>query len=458
MVNKKFIFILISTAVMIACERFEIVDKKIIADNKNFEKIQKSNFSNNQNIVFKNNAWSNKKWKKKKLLLNHRNSKVDLKATNSSIMKHVEIINSYGVNVNIFDEEKLKQLPLKTIIFKGYLKDYLKLIEEKYGVQLKTFNSNSLNLHYYISKNFIIPIVPNKKENKEIWDNIETSLKNIIFTNGYYKTQKYISKVDVKTDALTMKKVEKFIEETSAHLSIQILFDVQLFSVSLSNSAAKNIQINATLLNSKGSSFSVTSPAQLATSVTSSKLNAQIGGGDGSISGIFEILQGIGKTTLVETASAITTNTSSVPIDLSSETSYISSRSVVNSETSSGASNNQSYIKIETEKFKTGFTMNLIPVIIGNNKILVDYQLNKKDLISLSNSGSTTDYVQIPNISSRKFHQKIIFTSQKPMIISGYQNSKNVNQSRNGFSSNNKTQEETKELFVVIVTPFVYKP
>lgn len=457
MVWRKYIFVMLS-GFLLSCERFEIVDKQIDNDNKNYSQINKTNFNPKQKILFKDKPWVNKNWTKKKINLNLQNAIVDLKTTNQPLKKHVKIINSYGINVNLFDEEKLNQINNKTLVFKGSLKNYIKAIENIYGVQIKIHDKNTINIHYYISKTFIIPIIPGGKKNEKIWKNIETSLKNIIFTNGYYKTQKYISKINVTTDAFTMEKVKKFINETSSHLSTQIIFDVQLFSVSLSNLAAKNLQLNATLINSNQSTLSITSPAQLATSVRSSNLNAKINGSNGSVTGIFEILQGIGKTTLVETASAITTNTAKVPIDLSFESSYISSRNVVNLETSAGNTNNQSYVKIGTEKLKTGFTMSLKPLILDNEKILVEYELNKKDLLSLNNSGTDTDYVQIPNISSRKFVQKIIFTSQKPMIISGYQNSKNTNQTRNGITSNNKKQEETKELFVVIITPFIYKP
>ena len=118
---------------------------------------------------------------------------------------------------------------------------------------------------------------------------------------------------------------------------------------------------------------------------------------------------------------------------------------------------NKSWVEIETDVIETGFDINIVPQIIRGDRILIDYSLNKTELLALDTFGTADAQVQIPKISKRSFKQKAILRSDQTLVIAGFQTDILQAKRRKGLLSKRQSNETDKQIFIIVFTPKILK-
>lgn len=155
-----------------------------------------------------------------------------------------------------------------------------------------------------------------------------------------------------------------------------------------------------------------------------------------------------GATSLVTSATVTTLNNKVAPVQVSTETTYISS-----SETT--ITDGTTSITQETDTVNAGFTMEVLPRILDHGRLLLMFTMTITELTNLETVSSGTSMMQLPTVETRGFVQEVAMISGSTLILSGFEKVQASNQKTKGVTGMRKQSEKDRNILVVLLTPEV---
>jgi type IVB pilus formation R64 PilN family outer membrane protein len=181
---------------------------------------------------------------------------------------------------------------------------------------------------------------------------------------------------------------------------------------------------------------------------------------NGSLSGaagtnaLIQSLAKQGKVSLVTNVGVTTRNNRVAPVSNTRTTGYIKrfeSRNFTTVESST----------VDQDDLETGFSMQLLPNVLENGKILLLFKMSVRELISMGTTTIGEVTLQLPEVEERSFMQEVIMESGQMLVVSGFEKQTN-NDTRYGLGdpdfmalSGSRESNSQRDVLVVILTPQV---
>ena len=287
------------------------------------------------------------------------------------------------------------------------------------------------------------------------WAEMADVLKTIV-KEGEVKMSPSTNSVTVTASPKTLKKVESYIKEQNRRFVKQVAITVKVLQVSISRD--NNFGLNLSALFDKSytlrTSTSNTAADGLSFAILDGANSKWAGSTDNPTSAAIKALSSQGKTSLVTSAVVTARNNRVVPINNIQTFKYISSISTL-------TENTNSTTEITPEEESVGFSMQLMPNILENGKLMLLFNMSLKELIEIENKVIGSTAVQLPKIAQRNFMQEIVMESGQTAVLTGFEKVSNSNSS-NGLGTNDFTYvggsqktDTSREVLVVMLTPQV---
>jgi type IVB pilus formation R64 PilN family outer membrane protein len=216
---------------------------------------------------------------------------------------------------------------------------------------------------------------------------------------------------------MVLERVSKFVDDQNMSLARQVVINVKVLSVDISDSDEYGINWDAVYQNvnrsigvSLGNSIS---PSVGATNMTLSVLGG--GNWDGT-SAMIDALSKQGKVSQVTSASLVTLNNQPAPIQVARQTAYLAS-----SQTTIGTAGTGNTTTLQPGKITTGFSMNMIPHILDSNKLMLQYSGDISALIRIDEVTSNGSTIQTPQVDTRNFLQRVIMNGGETLVVTGFE-------------------------------------
>ena len=315
------------------------------------------------------------------------------------------------------------------------------------------------------------------------WDEVEATINSIINNskNAQFTVSRSLGTITVTATPSILNRVGEYIAKQNKRLSQLVTIDVKVLQVSLSNNSAFGLNLAAAINSASGlnivanpkNNLSLTESssmnvavlsnkvAEAATGIASTYPDSQIM--DGSMARIagtnalIEALAKQGKVSLVTNVGVTTRNNRVAPVTNTKTTGYIKrfeSRNFTTVESST----------IDQDNLETGFSMQLLPNVLENGKILLLFKMSVRELLKMSTQTIGDQMkitLQLPEVEERSFMQEVIMESGQMLVVSGFEKQKN-DDTRYGLGdadfmalSGSRETSATREVLVVILTPQV---
>ncbi len=320
------------------------------------------------------------------------------------------------------------------------------------------------------------------------WDEIENALDTIIgdTENATFTVSRSLGTITVTAPPSTLARVADYIERQNRRLSQLVTIDVKVLQVSVSNDSAFGLNLAAAINSASGLNI-VANPKNNLTSTEASSMNiavlsnavsaatgaTHIEDGEvvsgaytqdqiqnGSLSGLagtdalIQALAKQGKVSLVTNVGVTTRNNRVAPVNNTRTTGYIKrfeSRNFTTVESST----------VDQDDLETGFSMQLLPNVLENGKILLLFRMSVRELLRMSTQTIGEVTLQLPEVEERSFMQEVIMESGQMLVVSGFEKQEN-NDTRYGLGdpdfmalSGSRETSATRDVLVVILTPQV---
>ncbi len=320
------------------------------------------------------------------------------------------------------------------------------------------------------------------------WDEVEKTISSIIgkSENANFTVSRSLGTITVTAPPSVLNRVEEYIARQNKRLSQLVTIDVKVLQVSISNDSAFGLNLAAAINSASGlnivanpkNNLATTDASSMNIAVLSNTVSALTGAThlengssvsgaytsdqikNGSLSGLagsnalIEALAKQGKVSLVTNVGVTTRNNRVAPVNNTKTTGYIKrfeSRNFTTVESST----------VDQDDLETGFSMQLLPNILENGKILLLFRMSVRELLKMSTQTIGEVTLQLPEVEERSFMQEVIMESGQMLVVSGFEKQTN-NDTRYGLGdpdfmllSGSRETAAQRDVLVVILTPQV---
>lgn len=320
------------------------------------------------------------------------------------------------------------------------------------------------------------------------WDEVESAISSIIgkSDNADFTVSRSLGTITVTASPSVLARVGEYIERQNKRLSQLVTIDVKVLQVSISNDSAFGLNLAAAINSTSGLNIVANPKNNLATTEASSMniavlsntvsaltgathlengtvvegaytndqiMNGSLAGAAGS-NALIEALAKQGKVSLVTNVGVTTRSNRVAPVSNTRTTGYIKrfeSRNFTTVESST----------VDQDDLETGFTMQLLPNVLENGRILLLFRMSVRELLRMSTQTIGEVTLQLPEVEERSFMQEVIMESGQMLVVSGFEKQKGAD-TRYGLGdpdfmalSGSRETSASREVLVVILTPQV---
>ena len=379
----------------------------------------------------------------------------------SQVATDLDLLWYYDKNAIVFYETETKTFTL-----------YALGTEVAYQTSVSTDNSNEVSLESTLKE----------------WDEVEKAISSIIgkADNADFTVSRSLGTITVTASPSVLARVGEYIERQNKRLSQLVTIDVKVLQVTISNDSAFGLNLAAAINSTSGlnivanpkNNLASTEASSMNIAVLSNTVSALTGAThmengslfegaytndqimNGSLSGaagsnaLIEALAKQGKVPLVTNVGVTTRSNRVAPVSNTRTTGYIKrfeSRNFTTVESST----------VDQDDLETGFTMQLLPNVLENGRILLLFRMSVRELLRMSTQTIGEVTLQLPEVEERSFMQEVIMESGQMLVVSGFEKQTNQD-TRYGLGdpdfmalSGSRETKSAREVLVVILTPQV---
>ncbi len=287
-----------------------------------------------------------------------------------------------------------------------------------------------------------------------VYSSMEKTVASMLSSHGKVVSSPATGTMTVVDTPDTLDRVAEFIETENKSLSRQITINVTVLSVTLSQGDNYGIQWNLVyknLLDNYKIQNTIT-PPNGSTTFTAGVLSSASGNFAGS-NVVINALSQQGKVREETSASVVTLNNQPVPVQVATQTSYLASSQTTLTNTV-GVSTT-----LTPGVVTTGFNMSILPHVLNNGSLLLQFTTDISALVSLLPVSSGSSSIQVPTVDTRNFMQRVAMKSNETLIISGFEQTDD-NMTRNGIGTPSNylfgggvNGTNQKQVIVILITP-----
>jgi type IVB pilus formation R64 PilN family outer membrane protein len=378
--------------------------------------------------------------------------------------------------------------PDETMIvnFEGKLSDFLNRVSTRFQINWE-YKNREIRFFRQEQKTFLVKVMSSDMEasmeigsgsgenafgsstqqtttqlQANIWDEIIESVGGFAGPNGNVVASKSTGTISISANSSNMRRIERYIAEQNERFAQQISVNVKVFNVATTDSDQYATDLNLVWAGTNNWMAGFTKVATGGIEGAGQgnwqllKPNSDYAG----TNGIVEALSQKGDVSVVTTANATTLNNVPTPIQVGNTRGYIKSFSA-GEETEEGSSGPT----VEDGSVTTGFNMQVIPRVMSNSIIGLQYNINISELIGPDDGFNRFNvgegFIQLPNVNTRAFTQQVMIPNGNTLVLSGFEQTKsNVSKSGVGSADNwltggSNTGSMERETMVIMITPTI---
>ncbi len=373
-----------------------------------------------------------------------------------------------GISIQIEDNVKKEDLKDLSIAYTGSLSGLLNMLALKANINW-SYEGGKIVFYKFKTRTFILHTLATEStysaninsgsdgsaslqttSTLKEWNEIGDVLKTIV-KDGEVQLSPSTNSITVTATPKVLQKVEMYIKEQNRRFAKQVAVTVRVMQVSLSKT--NNFGLNLTaIFNNKFniSSLSSNAAADGLSFAILSDTNERMAGTSAAI----KALSSQGKTSLLTSAVITARNNRVVPINNIQTFKYVSSISTL-------TENTNSTTEVTPQEESVGFSMQIMPNILENGKLMLLFNMSLKELITIDTMQVGSTVVQLPKIEQRNFMQELVMESGQTAVLTGFEKIRNDNSSEGlgkhefTYVGGSQSAETTRDVLVVMLTPQV---
>lgn len=275
---------------------------------------------------------------------------------------------------------------------------------------------------------------------------------------GYAVANPDLGIITVTARPSYLDRVGSYLDSINQRFAQNILVDIRVFSVTLNDEFSAGFSLEGVVdqINWKGAGLALdkltlsgpailapisgVTPGSISVDTTYYSHNFQT-----TANTVLQALKGLGSASLQTQGQIVAINGQPAPFQVANEENYVASSSKTTTDVGITSS-------LETKTKVTGFTANFIPMILGDNRILLQYQMQISSLdkmVSLTQGDGTV--IQLPKVSSQTLQQQTFMQDGQTLMLFSFAQDKNQSNNNLGILTTSRNGARDKQLLVIML-------
>ena len=274
----------------------------------------------------------------------------------------------------------------------------------------------------------------------DVWKDVETTVRGLLSKAGTARVNPASGTITVRDSYARLEAVRAYIDEVNERLSRQIALCVRVWALEVNDASNAGINLQA-LFSSPDVAISAGTAAATASSLASvSVLKGSLKGSSAAL----EAMKEWGNATQLTSASGLVTNNQPYPVQAVRRHAYLAGKTMSTSEYSQTS-------EITPGEVTTGFAMTIIPHILPDRHVLLQYNITLSSLEDMTTIERDTILVQLPQVSTRSFSQRTRLKSGQTLVLAGFEQDTEQAAGSLGLLNAGKSNDASKTLLVVTI-------
>jgi type IVB pilus formation R64 PilN family outer membrane protein len=315
-----------------------------------------------------------------------------------------------------------------------------------------------------------------------VWKDLEATIKELLSPDGKVMVSEATTTVTVRDRPTNVALVGQYIKNLNHSLSRQVLVKIQVLDVALTSDFTFGINWSAVKKTLNGNLFQLnadygtpvsitplTSTAATSTGLPQIGIDGSNSSGGSSVTALINALKQQGNVSIVTEPRVVCLNNQVSAVRIVNQRGYLASiqNTTVAGSSQGGASSNTVTSQITPGTVVTGFTLYVLPKILGKKVYLqVNADLSNLqsiDTISSTGNGTATaggssPLIQTPRVTQKQFNQRSVIGSGDTLILSGFKQMTNQTGAMQLLDSQDlggKASHQERVETIVLITPII---
>lgn len=284
------------------------------------------------------------------------------------------------------------------------------------------------------------------------------SVQSMLTKGGQMAVMPGASAITVTDVPAVLDRIDRYIENLNERLTRQVAIDVRLYSVQVEDTESFGIDWT-TVYQTLSNRYGITTQSYSDAPANAQSLNLSVLDPTSAYSGSQLLVQALatqGSLATRTSASVITLSGQPVPVQVTSETSYVAGSELA----LAGVAGNP-IVTNTLGTITTGFSLTMLPVILDNQDVLLQFTINLSALRGLRSVGQGDSQIEAPNVDSRQFLQRVRMRSGATLVMSGFEQeghdvqNRGVGSPRFWLAGGGANSSRTHTVLVLVLTPRV---
>lgn len=245
----------------------------------------------------------------------------------------------------------------------------------------------------------------------DVWKDLDSYLTRFAQADERFKFSfvKELSHVVVDAAPAQMKKVEEFVDKYNSDASTEVKVNYKLISIDEAQLAALSANLSVKEADLLVPSLDLIGSSALG--INRVLGNAAVNSGNGVGWGLSAAMLRSGGV-LATSGVTVGLNKKPMPINISTETSYVSSLTrEVATDTSEAA------MTVELSKLEYGLSLIIIPKVIDNKRIGLTIGYSRRELVGIENYGEENMTVQLPTVNKKEMVSDVVVRPNEETLV-----------------------------------------
>jgi len=289
------------------------------------------------------------------------------------------------------------------------------------------------------------------------WASLREAITATLSAQGAFTLNEATGLLTVRDRPDVLQRIEDYVGRANANFARQVSIEVAVYRVSITDSERKGLNFDLALRNAAGTlGLQMTSPRGDTTNMGSMVFNVASGGTSpwAGTQVFLDMLSRIGQTSVVTSSTLHTINNQPVPLRVVRRINYL--REVARSGTG-----DETTATLTPGELEVGFNVQMLPHVQENGKDLVmQIMMTLSSLDRMDTFSSAGNSIQLPQVSSRDFLQRVWLRSGQSLLLVGFeQDEQGINNAgmlgAQTWLGGTNASSRQRDRLVIVLTPVV---
>jgi type IVB pilus formation R64 PilN family outer membrane protein len=276
----------------------------------------------------------------------------------------------------------------------------------------------------------------------DIWADTERGVKSLLTAKGTVTCNQAAGTITVRDTPESIRRVGQYVDDLNSRLSRQVALTVRVWSLNLSDNTELGFSINAIFENSDisisaGDVTDITGINTATATIVSGKLK--------NSTGVLKALREWGNASQITSAGGLVMSNQPVPVLAIKRIAYLAS-------VGKSTTDYSQTTEVTPGEVTTGFAMTVIPHILEQRKVILQYNVNISTLDSMKDYTTSDVTVELPQVSTQALSQRSTMKMGQTLVLCGFEKESKDLSTSLGFTSSSRVNDSGRTLLIITIS------